>query len=62
LEENVKIQIKKKLKQQRYLFGIDWFRIILDEAHYIKNSKSKRAHAIYDLSATYRWAVTGTPV
>ena len=38
--------------------------IICDEAHRIKNPKSKRAKALFPLSdeATYRYALTGTPI
>ena len=44
------------------LFSLDYFRIILDEAHYIKNRQSKTAKACYELSATHRWVLTGTPI
>ncbi|KAI1213147.1 DNA repair protein rad-5 [Annulohypoxylon truncatum] len=44
------------------LFSLDFFRIILDEAHTIKNRQSKTAKACYDLSATHRWVLTGTPI
>lgn len=44
------------------LFSLDYFRIILDEAHYIKNRQSKTAKACYELSARHRWVLTGTPI
>ncbi|KAF2156923.1 putative DNA repair protein rad-5 [Myriangium duriaei CBS 260.36] len=44
------------------LFSLDYFRIILDEAHMIKNRQSKTAKACYELSATHRWTLTGTPI
>ncbi|OJJ51004.1 hypothetical protein ASPZODRAFT_155995 [Penicilliopsis zonata CBS 506.65] len=44
------------------LFSVDFFRIILDEAHIIKNRRSKTARACYDLKATHRWVLTGTPI
>ncbi|RDW63029.1 DEAD/DEAH box helicase [Aspergillus mulundensis] len=44
------------------LFSVDFFRIILDEAHLIKNRRSKTARACYDLKATHRWVLTGTPI
>ncbi|KAI1096610.1 DNA repair protein rad-5 [Rostrohypoxylon terebratum] len=44
------------------LFSLDFFRIILDEAHTIKNRQSKTAKACYGLSATHRWVLTGTPI
>lgn len=44
------------------LFSLDYFRIILDEAHMIKNRQSKTAKACYELSARHRWVLTGTPI
>ena len=35
---------------------------MLDEAQYIKEKSTKMAKACYSLSATNRWAVTGTPI
>lgn len=45
--------------------GITWNRIILDEAHTIKNSKTQTFGSVDMLSTTptcAKWAVTGTPV
>ncbi|KAG8530441.1 uncharacterized protein KY384_004943 [Bacidia gigantensis] len=44
------------------LFSLDLFRIILDEAHLIKNRQSKTAKACYELKAQHRWVLTGTPI
>jgi DNA repair protein RAD5 len=44
------------------LFSIEYFRIILDEAHFIKNRQSKTAKACYELKAIHRWVLTGTPI
>ncbi|PWY67184.1 hypothetical protein BO70DRAFT_323855 [Aspergillus heteromorphus CBS 117.55] len=44
------------------LFSVDFFRIIIDEAHMIKNRQSKTAKACYELKATHRWVLTGTPI
>lgn len=44
------------------IFSLDFFRIILDEAHYIKNRQSKTAKACYELDARHRWVLTGTPI
>ncbi|KAK5681849.1 DNA helicase rad5 [Elasticomyces elasticus] len=44
------------------LFSIEYWRIILDEAHMIKNRSSKTAKACYELAASHRWVLTGTPI
>ena len=44
------------------LFSLEYFRIILDEAHFIKNRLSKTAKACYEIKATHRWVLTGTPI
>ncbi|EME47779.1 hypothetical protein DOTSEDRAFT_97536, partial [Dothistroma septosporum NZE10] len=44
------------------LRSINWFRIVLDEAHQIRNSTTKVFKGCCELEAERRWAVTGTPV
>ena len=44
------------------LFSLDFFRVILDEAHHIKNRQSKTAKACYEIGAQHRWVLTGTPI
>ncbi|KAH7375855.1 SNF2 family domain-containing protein [Plectosphaerella cucumerina] len=41
---------------------IGWFRIVLDEAHMIREVATLQFKAIVRLQANRRWAVTGTPV
>ncbi|KAM5378331.1 hypothetical protein ACJA88_006065 [Fusarium oxysporum] len=54
-EDGFQQALSKKLGQ---LFKINWYRIILDEAHGIKNQYS----SVWRLNAKYRWALTGTPL
>ncbi|PIN25011.1 Helicase-like transcription factor HLTF/DNA helicase RAD5, DEAD-box superfamily [Handroanthus impetiginosus] len=44
------------------ILKIEWRRVILDEAHVIKNPKASHSGAVYNLKAKRRWAVTDRPV
>lgn len=44
------------------LAKVAWERIILDEAHKIKNRKSKISRIVTQLHAVSRWCLTGTPI
>jgi len=40
-----------------------WERVVLDEAHYVRNKKTAAFKAVTRFrSAAYRWALTGTPI
>ncbi|KAK2981079.1 hypothetical protein RJ640_012034 [Escallonia rubra] len=41
---------------------IEWRRVILDEAHVIRNANTQQSRAVTSLSAKRRWVVTGTPI
>ncbi|KAI0753220.1 SNF2 family N-terminal domain-containing protein [Daedaleopsis nitida] len=52
----------KRGKARDALFRVKWWRIVLDEAHNIKNRNTKSAIACCALDAKYRWCLTGTPM
>ncbi|KAK6351285.1 hypothetical protein TWF718_004450 [Orbilia javanica] len=41
---------------------VRWWRVIIDEAHTIKNHLAKSTIACYALKSHYRWCLTGTPL
>ncbi|KAK4776902.1 hypothetical protein SAY86_005590 [Trapa natans] len=44
------------------LHSVMWNRIILDEAHFIKDRRCNTAKAILALGSLYKWALSGTPL
>jgi len=51
-----------KTLAQGSLKGVPWHRVVLDEAHEIRNYKAAQALACVQLRAEVRWCVTGTPL
>ncbi|KAI0899905.1 SNF2 family N-terminal domain-containing protein, partial [Annulohypoxylon nitens] len=44
------------------LHDIPWHRVVLDEAHIIRNRATKIFKAVYKLKARHRWCLSGTPI
>ncbi|KAF9645233.1 hypothetical protein BDM02DRAFT_3263042 [Thelephora ganbajun] len=52
----------EKKRATKALFAVKWWRIVLDEAHTIKNRSTKSAKACFELEGNHRWCLTGTPI
>ncbi|KAI1128500.1 SNF2 family N-terminal domain-containing protein [Nemania abortiva] len=44
------------------IFGIEWFRVVLDEAHMIRRRETTLYEGASQISAKFRWCLTGTPI
>jgi SNF2 family DNA or RNA helicase len=54
---------EKPLDRPTCLFlDVEWYRVILDEAHTIRNRNTIVAQALWALEARFRWCLTGTPI
>lgn len=53
---------KKPGLTKKGLHSIKWRRVVLDEAHQIRNPKAKSSLAATNLAAESRWCLTGTPI
>lgn len=54
--------VAREHKDRGVLFAIQWARIILDEAHVIRNHKALQSEACVKLRGSRRWSLTGTPI
>ncbi|KAG6375020.1 hypothetical protein JVT61DRAFT_3799 [Boletus reticuloceps] len=50
------------VKEASPLHRIKWNRIVLDEAHNIKERSTNTAKACFELKSNYKWCLSGTPL
>lgn len=53
---------KKASRSMGDLYKIYWYRVVLDEAHAIKNNSARTSLACQNLRSIFRWCLTGTPL
>ncbi|CEP61022.1 DNA helicase RAD5 LALA0_S02e04984g [Lachancea lanzarotensis] len=44
------------------LFSVEFFRIVIDEGHTIRNRNTRTSKSMVDLFSSRRWILTGTPI
>ncbi|KGB78124.2 DNA repair protein RAD16 [Cryptococcus deuterogattii R265] len=52
----------KFIKEKSPMHEFEWYRVVLDEAHNIKERSTNAAKAAFALKATYKWCLSGTPL
>ncbi|KAL7972031.1 SNF2 family N-terminal domain-containing protein [Trichoderma sp. SZMC 28014] len=57
----LKAEFQNKSKKS-LLHRIDWYRIVLDEAHIIRRRATLFYRSCDELHASFRWCLTGTPI
>lgn len=70
LERDIRDALKQHAKQMKatgapqksLLHAVSWFRVILDEAHLIKDRSTSTAKAVFHLVSLNKWCLTGTPL
>ncbi|KUJ17015.1 uncharacterized protein LY89DRAFT_616746 [Mollisia scopiformis] len=49
-------------KRTSPLYSWNWLRVVLDEAHHIRNRSKQAFQSVCELTSRYRWCLTGTPI
>lgn len=53
---------KQSCDEDQPLLANHWLRVVLDEAHVIRNASTKQCATVCALKAQHRWCLTGTPI
>jgi SNF2 family DNA or RNA helicase len=54
--------LRRDVASQGPLLTTSWARVVLDEAHHIRNRKTQLFTAACKLKANFRWCLSGTPI
>ena len=49
-------------RREIFLTDVCWGRVVLDEAHRVRNKRTRRFKSIMGLKADLKWCITGTPI
>ncbi|KAG8800840.1 hypothetical protein FRC17_006799, partial [Serendipita sp. 399] len=60
-DEGEEARTKKQKRKLGPLMDIHWYRVVLDEAQYIRNSRTRASCVVTYLNADIKWCLTGTP-
>ncbi len=55
-------RVKQSCDEDQPLLANYWLRVVLDEAHVIRNASTKQCATVCALKARHRWTLTGTPI
>ncbi|KAI9844067.1 MAG: hypothetical protein M1838_002323 [Thelocarpon superellum] len=61
-EEEVEAWWEEQWEKRKEFHRVKFYRVVLDESQYIKNSKTRMSVACTALRAAYKWSVSGTPI
>ncbi|KDQ65098.1 hypothetical protein JAAARDRAFT_64882 [Jaapia argillacea MUCL 33604] len=52
----------ERIKEKSPVHSMQWQRVVLDEAHNIKERSTNTAKAAFELKSNYKWCLSGTPL